>query len=69
MIRRVIVAGLVAAAVLTGAACTVQDPCATLPAPTTQESQAAAAGAEVEREVGDTECELQGGRWAQEAET
>jgi hypothetical protein len=69
MIIRITLAALAAAAVFTGAACTVQDPCATLPAPTAQESQAAASGAEVEREVGDTECELEGERWAQETET
>lgn len=44
-------------------ACKYVDPCTTLPPPTPVEVQAAAGGAEVEREVGRTECIVQSGKW------
>lgn len=43
------------------------NPCATLPPPTPQELAVVAAGAEVEREVGSTECDLIDGAWSREA--
>ncbi len=51
---------------LTLASCTSLDPCRTLAPPTAVELAAAAGGAEVEREVGSTECELVDGAWARE---
>lgn len=59
---------LATAAVLTLSACTTSNPCATLTPPTAQELAVVASGAEVEREVGSTECDLVDGVWTREAE-
>lgn len=50
------------------------DPCTTLAAPTQAEISAAASGAEIEREVEDSdgnevECELVGGTWQEEQDS
>lgn len=68
MIRRLaVLAAPLALVAVMAASCPPQDPCASLAPPTAGELQAAASGADVDREVGDTECELAGDRWSQEA--
>ena len=42
-------------------------PCTTLPAPSQAEITAAAAGSEIEREVGYTECVVVGDRWVEDS--
>ena len=44
-------------------ACNYVDPCKTLAPPTPVEIQAATGGSEVEREIGRTECVVQGNTW------
>lgn len=44
-------------------ACARPDPCLTLPPPSAAELAAANSGADVEREIGDDECDLINGRW------
>lgn len=64
--RSIILAATAAAGLLlTGCG---EDPCQRLSAPTPAELAAAAAGADVEREVGTYDCDLVNGRWTQEVD-
>lgn len=56
---------LAALGCLTVSGCT-PNPCTTLAPPTPQELAVVASGAEVEREIGSTECDLVGDIWTRE---